>query len=130
MSPMPITTMAASILGLTLIILSFKVIQMRFRHKTSLGDGGHDPLLKAVRAHGNFTEHVPLALILLGLAEMNGVNQYAVLTAGVLLVFGRLLHGFGLTRDNEVNKMRQFGTLITWTSIIICSISGLMITLT
>ncbi len=127
MNAYPITLISASILGLLLIILSFYTIKMRFKWETSIGDGGHEELLKAIRAHGNFTEHTPLALILVFLIEATQADFRLVLSAGILLVTGRILHAIGLTRHDAVNKFRQIGTMFTWLSILICCLTGLVI---
>ena len=126
-SAYPITLISASILGLLLIILSLYTVKLRLKLQVSMGDGGHEQLLKAVRAHGNFTEYAPIALLLVFLIEASQADSRLVLGAGILLVTGRILHAIGLTRGDTVNKFRQVGTMFTWLSILICSITGLVI---
>jgi MAPEG family len=45
--------------------LSLGLIALRKQFKMLIGDVGHERLLRASRAHGNFAEYVPIALILL-----------------------------------------------------------------
>lgn len=59
-------------IGLYILLLCFlaiKVIQFRWKHKTSLGDGGVEELQRAVRAHGNLAENVPPFAIIIFLLE-------------------------------------------------------------
>jgi len=50
-------------------VLMLRVGTQRTDKKVSLGDGGDSLLLSRIRAHANFTENAPLALIgLFGLA--------------------------------------------------------------
>jgi uncharacterized protein len=41
------------------------MMALRKQFKVLIGDAGHERLLRASRAHGNFAEYVPIALILL-----------------------------------------------------------------
>ncbi|ETN45492.1 uncharacterized protein HMPREF1541_09324 [Cyphellophora europaea CBS 101466] len=61
--------------------------------KASTGPSdGSDPLELATRCHGNYTENVPLALLLGAIVEMNGGNR-RVLTGGfAALLLARMLH--------------------------------------
>ena len=64
------TAVFASILALMFIKLSLGVIALRRKNKVSLGAGGVDELERAMRAHGNFAEYVPLGLFLMGALEL------------------------------------------------------------
>lgn len=72
------------------------------RDNIKVGDKQNSPeekleLAKAVRAHGNFTENVPLAFGFIFLAELNGAPT-ALVHAGYVTLFAlRILHAnFGL----------------------------------
>ena len=45
-----------------------------------------------MRRHANFVEYVPLALILIGLLEFNGVASNYIHYLGAALLLGRVLH--------------------------------------
>jgi uncharacterized membrane protein YecN with MAPEG domain len=64
--------------------------------------------------HANFVEYVPLALVLMLLAELNGVNGAALHGAGILLLASRGLHAFGLGRSSGRSFGRFYGTAGTW----------------
>jgi len=55
----------AGLNALIALVLALLVTRQRGITKTSLGTGGHPALKRAVRAHGNFIENVPLILLLL-----------------------------------------------------------------
>jgi uncharacterized protein len=49
-----------------------------------------------IRAHANFAEYAPLFILLLALAESQGLPLYGVHGFGVLFIVGRLIHAWGL----------------------------------
>ena len=60
-----VTALYASLLALVFLGLSFNIIRLRRLLRVGVGDGGEKELSKAIRIHGNFSEYMPLALILL-----------------------------------------------------------------
>lgn len=96
----PATTLAAVALAALYLRLAFGVIRLRRRHQIRLGTGGHADLEAAVRAHANFAEYVPLALVLLLLAEVNHAAWPLTAIAAALLVYGRVTHAAALQRDD------------------------------
>jgi uncharacterized membrane protein YecN with MAPEG domain len=110
---LPITALYAGLMGLWLLGLGFAVIRQRRRHDVSVGDGGVRELELAIRAHGNACEYVPIALILLGLAEGMSAPGWVVHLFGLMLVAGRLLHGgYFLVGARQLN-VRFVGMLLT-----------------
>ena len=68
-------------------------------------DGGDQVLLRRMRAHGNFTETVPITILAMAAAEMTGDPSWALWLGGSSLVVGRIIHaailiarGWGLPR--------------------------------
>lgn len=86
----------AALLALMLFILSVRVIRQRNSMRTGLGDGGDFFLQRDIRIHSNFIEYVPLCLMLLFLAEMQGLAEWSVHALGLLLVIGRIAHAYAL----------------------------------
>lgn len=118
------TPLYAGILGLMLLVLSWLVSRQRLRNKVSTGDGGIPSLTGAIRAHGNFVEYVPLALVLLLLTEIVGGERVSVHVLGIALVVGRALHAYGLTtRPGGRSFGRMWGTVLTWLVILVCSLN-------
>jgi len=98
-------------LPLTLIFLwlSFRVIRHRRAERIPIGSGGNTALERAIRAHANFAEFVPFAVLLLILAEWGGAWPWLLHALGALLVAARLSHGMGMVQDPEDYRFRVFG---------------------
>ena len=94
-----ITGLYAAIAGLMLIFLSVRVVGHRRGKKISVGTGGDAPLERAMRVQANFTEYVPLTLILMGIAELNGFPAFGVHAAGLVMLIARGLHFVGFSSD-------------------------------
>lgn len=78
--------------------LGGRVIFIRIRDRVGIGDGHNKSLQRAIRAHGNFAEWVPLALLTLGVADLRGASTTTVMAIGGVMLLGRVMHGFGLSR--------------------------------
>lgn len=92
-------------------LLMYRVGQIRLGKKINLGDGGDDLMLSRIRAHGNFTENAPLALLgLVGLA-MLGAHPIALHIFGAAFFIGRILHAMGMA--GSFGQGRLVGTLLT-----------------
>ncbi|EOD81422.1 membrane-associated protein [Grimontia indica] len=85
----------------------------------ALGDGNEKLLNKAIRAHGNFAEYVPFALLLLLMVELQLEQQSPYLhVLGITLLVGRLLHAYAVSQPNEPLKFRVYGMLLTFLVLI------------
>jgi uncharacterized membrane protein YecN with MAPEG domain len=111
-----VTLITAGMLGLLLLVLGIRIVQLRMQTRISLGDGDNPELLTRVRAHGNAAEWIPIGLILLFLAEQSLGSHWAVITLAALLVLGRLLHPFGLA-NRAPNAARSLGMVLTWIAV-------------
>jgi len=117
-----ITLLYAGILGIISIILSAGVGKSRGASGISIGLGEDKDLLVASRRHGNFVEYVPLALILMGLLEANGLSATAIHTFGAVLTFSRIAHPIGLKADAQSHPLRAAGAIGTFAITAIMSI--------
>ena len=111
------TAVFASILALMFIKLSFNVIGFRRKNKVSIGAGGVDELERAMRAHGNFAEYVPLGLFLMGALELNGAPLELVAILGTLLVVGRYFHAKGINEPPPEFTNRVRGMKLTFAAL-------------
>ncbi|WP_194755299.1 MAPEG family protein [Aliidiomarina indica] len=116
---LPITSLFAGLLTLLLIVLSVRIIQLRWRHRVGIGLGESKDLEVAVRIHGNFVEYVPLALILLALIEFTGANAMLLYGLGGLLFVARINHAIGLTRSIGPTIYRTIGVLGTFVMLLV-----------
>lgn len=110
----PVTALYAGLLALLVIALAIRVSLLRRRHRVGIGAGDHASLALAMRVHGNATEYVPLALVLLLLAELNGFPAWSLHAAGSGLFLARVLHAFGLGRYAGSSPGRFAGIVLTW----------------
>ncbi len=100
------------------------VTSSRPTYRASIGDGGSPDLLLKIRRHGNFIEWVPFTLVLMLLAEAQGVGALWLHAAGALLLIGRIAHPFGLRIDNPGHPLRYVGN---GTNIIAVAILGVVL---
>lgn len=119
------TAVIASILALMFIKLSFGVIDLRRKNKISLGAGGVDELDRAIRAHGNFAEYVPLGLFLIGALELNGAPLEIVGLLGLLLIAGRYFHAKGIHEPPPNFKNRVRGMKLTFAALGLSALANL-----
>ena len=104
----------AACLALVFVALSVRVIGLRRRKGVALGTRRDIDLVRATRAHANFAEYVPLALLLLSFVEMVSPPQF-VHVLGVALIVGRVAHAFGVSREPEDFRYRVTGMSLTFT---------------
>ena len=114
----PVTTLYAAVLALLFVALSARVILYRKTSETSLGDGGDPTLLTRVRAQGNCAEYVPLGILLLGLAELNGTPAAALHLLGLMLLLGRVIHAWAFLSAPPVLPLRVAGMGLTLAMLI------------
>lgn len=114
---LPITSFYAALIALLFLALSWNVIRYRRSKKLPLGDEGDRGLLKRMRGQANCAEYAPMALILLALAEAQGTPALAVHVLGLMLLVGRVVHGWGFTASPPVMNARVFGMILTLSMI-------------
>lgn len=110
----PLTAFYAAVHAVLILVLAVRVVLLRRATKTGLGDGSHDPLAKAIRAHGNAVEYIPLILVLMLLLELNGTGGPVLHALGGSLLVARLLHAWGLSQTRGMSFGRFYGTALTW----------------
>jgi uncharacterized protein len=118
----PVTAVFAAVTGLLLLVLSFQVVRFRLKYRKDLGVTDDRDFQAAVRAHANLVEYAPLGLLMLGLAELNGVSSSLIYWTGMALVVGRVLHAWGMINgQGGPHKARMVGILLTWLSILVAA---------
>jgi hypothetical protein len=98
--PVPITLLTAAAASLLNNWLGYRIAQHRHEFKVSVGDGGHEPLLRRMRAQANFIENAPFFLILLGGLELSGGNQLALAGIAAIFILARIAHPIGMDGGN------------------------------
>ncbi|MBS3804683.1 MAG: MAPEG family protein [Oleiphilaceae bacterium] len=119
----PMSAVFASVIAVLMVFLAYRVSTFRLKYRQGLGHNEDPDFEAAVRAHGNLVEYAPLALILLVVGELNGVNIKTVYWVGLVFVVSRLLHAWGMTQGRGgPHKARLVGTLLSWLSILVMAV--------
>ncbi|KAJ3076822.1 hypothetical protein HDU99_001295 [Rhizoclosmatium hyalinum] len=135
------------------VALMVPVVNARRKNKISIGDGTAqlEAMIKEnrssdeiahfkgvvkqlqfdIRCHANFTENVPFSLIVIGAAELNGVDVKVVHTFLAILFVARVCHWRTISdsRNHGVGILRAVGValtgLITLAAAIASAVKGL-----
>lgn len=120
-----ITGLYAGLLGILFIVLSIKVIRLRLKFKVGIGDGDNQEIAKAIRIHGNFSEYIPLSLILLACYELNAGSVMMLHICGAAIFSGRVLHAIGISKSIGSSAYRKVGMLTVFISIIALGVANI-----
>ncbi len=112
-----ITPFFAGLLTLLYIYLSVEVIVARRVNGIGLGDGGNVDLQRRMRVHANCAEYAPLGLLLMFMAEFQDMPKWLILTTGLTLLVGRMVHAFGVGGTRETGGSRTIGMALTLTAL-------------
>ncbi len=124
MNTVSLTLFFAACCALLQCALTVFVIIRRAQTGIDLMDGGDQKLLRRIRAHGNFSETAPMALLLMLLLEMNGLGSTWLIAFGVMLLLGRILHAQSLLTNNAAWS-RRGGMVLTLSVISIEAVFAL-----
>lgn len=118
-----ITGIYAALAALLIVALARNVIGLRRQYKVALGDGGHQDLLAAIRAHANAIEYLPIGLLLLLLLELSQSPAWLIHLLGSLYIIGRLIHANGVSKS--IITRRIIGMQFTIWLLIIMAVLNL-----
>lgn len=122
MNYLPITSMIAASLAVIMFTLTFMVSVGRINlgkaegdtAKYPIHDGGNENLKRRISAFGNFTEYVPMCVIMIALVEINGATSILIWSLGVAFVIGRILHAIGMLINPHFPLPRIIGMFATY----------------
>lgn len=126
---LPVTSLLALPLTFLLIGLAYRVAALRIRNRIGLGVGSNKTLARAMAAHGNAMENIPVALILMALAEIQSANPIFLSVLGVVFVMARVMNALGVSQHSGRSFGRFYGILLSWLVIIILVISNVWLNL-
>jgi len=89
------------------------IAKSRYKEKVALGNGDSDLVEVRSRVYGNFTEVVPLAILLMLIAELGGAPIWVIHWMGGLMIISRLSHAKGLLTPPRYGAYRMAGMLLT-----------------
>ncbi|MEK9720979.1 MAG: MAPEG family protein [Quisquiliibacterium sp.] len=107
------TGIYAGLCGVLLVVLYLRISQRRLATKIVLGSDGDADLERRIRAHGNFIETAPFALLLLYLFEQAGTGAIYIHAVGTLLVISRIAHAQGISKTAGRSVGRFYGSIGT-----------------
>jgi len=119
------------VLSLTVAVLSFfyfaltvMVVRCRRKFKLPYLVNEDKQLVVKVRAHANFIEYVPLALIIMLMSVMLAVPVFILSLASIMLICGRVLHAYSLLKleHKHIYTCRVAGMVLTFVMILLLSI--------
>lgn len=120
--PLAVTGLYAGLCAVLMVVLSLRVIASRKANRVSLGSGGVDGLERRIRAQGNAAEYLPIGLILLGVAEINGAPDLLLHGFGVTFLLGRVLHAYAFSFTDGNMRMRVSGMQLTIWSLLVMGV--------
>jgi len=112
LSSLQVTLVFVAIFALMQAPMTIAVGLRRLKTNIMFLDGGDQVLTRRVRAHGNFTETVPIVLLAMGAAELSGAPHLLLWIAGGAFVAGRLLH-YGTVVTSGDGIGRAVGMILT-----------------
>lgn len=126
MTILPVTLCAVAAAAIINIWLSIRIGIIRQKAKVLHGDGGHEPLIRRMRAQLNFVENTPFVLLLIGLIELSGRGGTWLAAVSALYMLARIAHAIGM--DSEVvSKLRSGGVMVTMFTLLGLAIFSVLI---
>lgn len=113
----PITALFIAALGILQIPITIAVGALRVKTGIQFMDGGNQTLLRLMRAQANFTETVPITLLVMAAAEYTGTSAALLWAGGFSLLLGRIVHYFTVARYGWGNG-RAAGMLMTFAALL------------
>jgi uncharacterized membrane protein YecN with MAPEG domain len=86
---------------------------------------GDDILVRAIRAHANAAEYMPLAILLVLILALLNAPLALIHGLGAGFTIGRVFQAAGMFRENHPNAIRFTGNLLTGLLYLIGSASCL-----
>ena len=117
-----VTLFYAAIIAIWLVVLSARVIVYRRGNRVEIGSDQSRTLDFRIRAQGNLTEYAPFALLLLAMLELHGLPVWGAHLLGLLLLAGRILHGWSFSFADGSMRARVLGMVLTLTMILACAV--------
>ena len=121
-----VTPIYAVLLTGFMLILSARVIMERRGNRFAYGNNDSHRIEAKIRAQANWAEYTPIALLLILMAELQGVGVGWLHLTGVILLVGRVAHGYGMSFNPKDFRFRFYGMILTVTAIPLAMILNLV----
>lgn len=115
----------AGLLILLQVVMTAFVGLFQVKSGIAFLDGGNVTMTRRMRAHGNFTETVPIALLVMVLTELSAAPAPLLWSGGFALLAGRMMHAYAIVKHGTsparavgmfltVLPMTVFGGFLVW----------------
>jgi len=108
-----ISSSYAALLTFLLLALAYRVVLLRRKLLVGVGDGHKQELRRAIGAHQNAAENIPIMVILMVLYEMVQGADIWLHSCAVVFTLGRLLNAWGVSHYNNASASRVYGMWMT-----------------
>lgn len=125
--PLPTTICLTAAAVIVNFWLGMRISKLRYGLRVSIGDGGHEALMRRMRAQANLLENTPLTLILVAAVEFAGKGGAWLAPAGGVFILGRVAHGIGM--DGRFKAGRPIGMATTYLFQIALIVVGVLASL-
>lgn len=125
--PLPTTICLTAAAVIVNFWLGMRISKLRYGLRVSIGDGGHEALMRRMRAQANLLENTPLTLILVAAVEFAGKGGAWLAPAGGVFILGRVAHGIGM--DGRFKAGRPMGMATTYLFQIALIVVGVLASL-
>ncbi len=120
--PLEITPLFVAGLAIFQVAITNFVGYRRLQTGIHFLDGGDEALTRRMRAHGNFTETVPITLMAMASAEFLATAPWILWAGGTLLLAGRLWHFFYIVAKGW-GLGRSLSMVMTFSAMLIFAVS-------
>lgn len=127
---MTITLGYAGLLAVLMAVLSIRVPLRRLALGAPWGEADDDVLATRVRVFGNFTEYVPMIVVLIALLEASGAAPGALHGLGISVLVSRTIHAVALRKDQALGVYRigrAIGAFSTWLILLAAAAYGVVL---
>jgi uncharacterized membrane protein YecN with MAPEG domain len=121
-----ITVLFIALFAILQIPATFFVGVKRLGAKIYFGDGGDQAMLQRIRAHGNYTETVPISLLAMAAADYAGASDAVLWAGGFALLVGRVTHFLTIGLTDGVGPGRAAGMILTFLAMLLFAGSALI----
>lgn len=108
-----ISPLFAGLLIVLQVAMTFFVGLFRLKSGIEFLDGGNVTMTRRMRAHGNFTETVPITLLVMVLAELSAAPALLLWSGGFALLAGRMMHAYAIVKHGS-SAGRAGGMILTF----------------
>ncbi len=113
MSSIAAAVLYVGLFVLMMLVLKLNVGRVRSAQKVLFGDGGNEPLQRAIRAQGNAVEDVPIVVIGIFALAMLSAPVWLIHALGGTFLVGRVLHAVGIAGSSGFSFGRAAGTMLS-----------------